>query len=76
MRIANAKMLRARIADAGAAIGSSPQRPEWSRLLTAHVAETVRSKDLILFAEAVIHADIEGILIVYMVLIGEIVVRQ
>src|ERR1035437_1638136 len=76
MGIPNTQELSARIADARATIGSTPQRPQRPRLLAAHVAETVGTKDLILLAEAVIQADVERILIVQLVLIGEIVVRE
>ena len=76
MRIPDTQVLSARLADARATIGSSPQRSQGPRLLAAHVTETVGSKDLILLAEAVIQADIKRILIVYLVLIGEIVVRE
>ena len=69
-------MLSARVTNARAAIGPSIQWPQWARLLAPHVAETVRTEDLVFIAEALIEAEIEGILIVYLSLIGQIILGQ
>ena len=69
-------MLCARIADAGTAVGSSPQWPEWSRALATHIAEAVRAKQLVLIAESMIQAHIERILVIHLILICQIVVGQ
>ena len=76
MGVSRAQVLSARIADARAAIGSSPQRSERARSLAAHITETVRAEKLVVIAESVVQPDIERILIVYLVLIGQIIISK
>src|SRR5471030_1525709 len=76
MRVSHTQVLSARIADARATIGSSIQRSQRARLLAAHVAETVGAENLVFIAEAVIQPEIEGILIVHLSLISQIVVGE
>ena len=63
-------MLGSRVADAGTAIGASPERTQGAGALAPDITETVGAKYLVLIAEAVIEPDVELILIVYVPLIG------
>ena len=72
--VAQSEVLRARVADAGTTIGTAPQRPQRAGPLAAHVAKAVGREDLVLIAEAVIEPDVERILVVDVVLVGQIVV--
>src|SRR5581483_11478314 len=69
-------VLRARVADARAAIGTSPERPQWTGLLAAHITEAVRGKYLVLLAESMIEANIERVLVIDVVLICQIILGQ
>jgi hypothetical protein len=69
-----AEVLCARVARTGTAIRTTPQWPQGARPLAAHIAKTVRREHLILIAEAVIEPDVERILAIDVILVGEIVV--
>ena len=74
MSEAQAEVLGARVAGTGATIRAAPQRPQRSGPLAAYIAKAVRREHLILIAEAVIESDVEGILVIDVVLVGKIVV--
>ena len=76
MGITKADVLSARLADAGATIGASPQRPERAGLLAAHIAEAVGRKNLVLLAEAMVEPNIERVLVVDVVLICQVILGE
>jgi len=71
---AQAEVLGARVASTGTTIRTAPQWTQRAGPLAAHIAKAVRREHLILIAEAVIEPDVERILAVDVVLVGEIVV--
>jgi len=71
---AQAEVLGARVAGTGTTIRTAPQWTQRAGPLASHIAKTVRREHLILIAEAVIEPDVERILAVDVVLVGEIVV--
>ena len=73
---AQAEVLSARVADAGTAIGAAPQWAQRAGPLAAYIAKTVGREHLVLIAEAVVEPDVERILIVDVVLVGEIIVGK